>query len=179
MLDLTTATWKVIYHDGTIIDDPKLYKSIDRKKIDEFVITIKNTDALVRKYPSFRIKTKGKTLIRRLKTKFSTISNTSLYNRSPIVSITPKNKSEIIPKINQQRILITALLKKNIYSSKNKKYHIIQNDKLVQEYFFDPRISEIYYTFEDDTIEKRNDFGVTSPYLPFPLHQEELTHLNG
>jgi len=123
------------------------YNDINRDNLKSFELKYKKRKLLTSNYSVFKLNTNGKTLIHRLKTQAKS------------------NQTEIVI---QKRIRITALLQRNQDPTQNKYYN---------NYSFDPNLSEIYYIFEDVTIEKRNDFGDKSPYLPLELFPEELEHL--
>lgn len=124
------------------------YNQINRDRLESFELKIKKRKLFLFKVSSiFKLDTNKKTLIHRLKTRAK--SNQTSLNI-------------------QKRFRITALLQRNKNPQKNKTYY---------NYSFDPDLSEIHYIFEDGTIQKRNDFGNRSPYLPLELFPEELEHL--
>jgi len=173
LLDLASASWKAINSDQSVIDDKKLYNTIDRNKLEFFELHTKKKGLLVwlrisSKDYVFRIKTNGKTLIHRLKTQGRGNLAVSLEGNLA-VSLEGNLGTSSKLKVTK-RIRITALLQKNKDSAKNVKY---------SNYEFDPNLSEIHYLFEDGTTQIRNDFGDSSPYLPLELIQTELEHLNG
>ena len=164
-LDFTDISWKAKNKNG-LTQDKKLtkYTDIVREGLDIFEISYKKRNLFTVKHPTFKAHIKGRTLIHRLKSKGS--MSMGGYKKSGSLNI-------------QQRILIIAILQKNKDSTKNKKYTITQNTNNYQTYEFDPLLSEIYYIFDDETVEKHQEFGVTSPYGPLELTPEELSHLNG
>jgi len=156
-LVLDDASWKVTNSDGTITEN---YNDINRDKSDTFELTYKKRTLFRSKFSSFRLNINKKTLIHRLKSKGTSTVKASFDRKT--------RKTKSMPVIIKKRIRITALLQRNKDDTKNKQY---------SNYCFDPELSEIYYIFEDGTIQKRNDFGDKSPYLPLELFPEELEHL--
>lgn len=170
-IDLANAKWRAIYKDGTIEEK---YSEINRNKLKSFEIHFKNPNAIIRKNHVITVEIKGKTLVHRLRSKGS----------GKLGAKIKQDKLEQVEKISvpleiSRRIRIIALLQKNTNHSKNKKYIITENKKIVQEYYFDPSLSEIYYIYEDGKIETKNNFGIDSPYHPIKLREEEMLHLNG
>lgn len=158
-VNLTDAVWKITNKDGSIIEQKKnSYNEINRDNIEFFELEYPENRLFMNTVKQFKIKTNGKTLIHRLKSKGKFSVNSS---------------SKLEP---NQRIRVTALLQKNPDSSKNISHSIMNNGK-TQFYEFDPELSEIYYIFEDGSIEKRNNFDSDSPYLPLVLLQSEMEHL--
>ena len=125
------------------------YNQINRDKLDSFELKYKKRKLLTSEFLVFKLNTNGKTLIHRLKTQAKSKLSGTEFNI-------------------QKRIRITALLQRNKNPQKNKSYG---------NYSFDPELSEIHYIFEDGTIERKNDFGDRTPYLPLELFPEELEHL--
>lgn len=123
------------------------YNDINRDNLKSFELKYKKRKLFTSNYSVFKLNTNGKTLIHRLKT---------------------QAKSNQTNLVIQKRIRITALLQRN---------NNPQHNKVYGNYSFDPKLSEIHYIFEDGTIEKRNDFGNRSPYLPLELFPQELEHL--
>lgn len=141
---LSDAKWTATNSDGTITEN---YNEINRDKLDTFELKYKKRNLFTSKYSVFKLSTKGKTLIHRLKTRAKSNQKTMTI---------------------QNRIRIIALLQRNQDPTKNIHYN---------NYSFDPELSEIHYIFEDDTIIQRNDFGDRSPYHPLELFPEEIKHL--
>jgi len=124
------------------------YNEVNRDKLQSFELKYKKKIFFIIPSSSvIKLDTKGKTLLHRLKT----------IAKSNQTTMTIHN-----------RVRIIALLQRNKNPAKNKHYN---------NYSFDPDLSEIHYIFEDGTIQKRNDFGDRSPYLPLELIPEELEHL--
>lgn len=144
-LILDNAKWTATNSDGTITIN---YNEINRDTLHTFELQYKKKRFLTLKSLIFKLPTKGKTLIHRLKTQAKSNQTTTLTIH--------------------RRIRITALLQRNQNPQYNKTYN---------NYSFDPELSEIHYIFEDGTIQKKNDFGDRSPYLPLELFPEELEHL--
>lgn len=161
---LRDAKWTAINSDKTITEN---YNQINRDKLETFELKYKKRNLLTSMYSVFKLNTNGKTLVHRLKTQGKSFHTTNIQ-KILIDRLETKAKSnKILIKI-QNRIRITALLERNQNPQKNKTYN---------NYSFDPNLSEIYYIFENGTIQKRNDFGDRSPYLPLELFPEELKHL--
>ena len=162
-LVLRDATWTAINSDDTITEN---YNEINRDTLETFELKYKKRNLFTSEFSVFKLSTKGKTLIHRLKTQAKSKHSSQIYVKK--TSIKSKQPSKIIPLSKHKRVRITALLQRNQDSAKNKYYN---------NYSFDPNLSEIHYIFEDGTIEKKNDFGDCSPYLPLGLFSEELQHL--
>ena len=161
-LMLDNAKWTAANSDGTITTN---YNEINRDTLDTFELQYKKKRFLIPKKLIFKLPTKGKTLIHRLKTQAKSKHTSKIYMENIREKLKPIKS---IPLTTHQRFRITAVLQMNNNPQKNKTYN---------NYSFDPELSEIYYIFEDGTIQKKNDFGDRSPYLPLELFPEELEHL--
>jgi len=160
---LANAKWIATNSDGTITTN---YNEINRDTLDTFELKYKKQRFLISKKLIFKLPTKGKTLIHRLKTQAKGKYTSEIYIQNKQAK--ELHPSQLMPLTKHRRIRIIALLQRNKNPKKNKTYN---------NYSFDPNLSEIHYIFEDGTIQKRNDFGDRSPYLPLELFPEELKHL--
>lgn len=166
-LILRDAKWIAINSDKTTT---KNYNKINRDNLTSFELKYKKRNLITSESLVFKLDTKGKTLIHRLKTQAKSKHTSQIYMQNPQskLKLAQKLKSIVIPLTQYKRVRITALLQRNQDPTKNKYYN---------NYSFDPELSEIHYIFEDGTKQKRNDFGNRSPYLPLELFPEELEHL--
>jgi len=174
-LDLANVLWKANMIDGTeITPGPQTYIKIDRNILESFELTSNGKSI-------FKINTKKKTLVHRMKTFTQQTTPGGIIVKAGkgklLKIVSPKNKTPKTQVI--LRIKIIALLEKNKNPQKNIKYEILENNKIIQEYEFDPKQSMIYYYYHNGKIETRDRFSVKTPYTPIKLRSEELTHLNG